>query len=199
MQCAPDLTAAGLAATPLGALSLEHLTALHVMELDDDALRYYLPRMMELLLLTSAPVFDFRVWDVKIRMVTWTGPERSALQGFATAVWAELLSVYPADLGYFSDSPSALDLVDWCGLPLGDHLDALLTGPVAAARHLADLVDAVFTRTTPFKTVSKSAVLNWIAAPAVGERLQDAFFATSGSAAQELSAAYQLWAVCAGR
>jgi hypothetical protein len=57
----------------------------------------------------------------------------------------------------------------------------------------------MFTRTTPFKTVNKAAVLNWIAAPAVGERLQDAFFATSGSAAQELSAAHQLWAVCAGR
>jgi hypothetical protein len=70
------------------------------------------------------------------------------------------LSSYPVELGYFSDCPSALDLLDWCGLPLADHLDSMVAiESLSAAGHLADLVDAVFTRRNPFETAPRAIVL----------------------------------------
>jgi hypothetical protein len=194
-QCAPGLTGAELARVPLRSLSFGHLDAVHVMSLDDDALRHYIPRLFELLLLTPAPVFDFRVADLKDRAAGWTEAERSAVGLFGDAVWAELIDCHPVELGYFSDCQSAVDLLDWCGLALPERLDGLMSGP-AAARHLADLVDAVFTVAAPFETASKASVLAWVETPAVGERLQGAFFSATGQAAQQLSAAHELWTVC---
>src|SRR5262249_51552724 len=97
--------------------------------------------------------------------------------------------------------PSALDLLDWCGLPLTAHLDSMLEAEsLSAARHLADLIDAVFTTREPFETSSKTRVLAWLSDPVVGERLQTAFFAAdSDEAAQQLAAAHELWAACARR
>ena len=105
---------------------------------------------------------------------------------------------FPLALGYFSDCPSALDFLDWCALPLTAHLDSLLTvDSLPAARHLADLIDTVFTRTDPFESASKATVLHWLTDPAIGDRLQEAFFAAdSEEAARQLSAAHELWAVC---
>jgi hypothetical protein len=198
-QCAPGLTAAEVSATPLGAFTLEQLTAIHVMACDDDALRHYFPRLMELLVLTPAPVFDFRVYEVKSRIACWTPSERQAAAQLAESVWTAMYSSYPQDLGYFSDCPSALDLLDWCGLPPRPWLDQLVaTDGLPAARHLAALTDALFTKAEPFETASKATVLEWIGATVVGARLQDAFFAAgSDEAAGQLSAAHQLWTVCA--
>jgi hypothetical protein len=197
-QCGPELTAAGVSATPLGSLTFEQLTAMHVMALDDDALRHYFPRLMELLLATPAPVFDFRVSDLKSRIGGWTPPERVAAEQLAESIWTAMLSNYPLDLGYFSDCASALDLLDWCGLPLVPRLDRLMaTDLLPPASHLATLVDAVFTNAEPFETADKATVLDWLGAAAVGTRLQDAFFsAGSDAAARELSAAHQLWTAC---
>src|ERR1700759_4072681 len=106
-QCAPELTAAQFARTPLRSLTFAHLAAVHVMSVDDDALRHYFPRLMELLLRTPAPVLDFRVAEVKARLAGWTVSERVAAAHFAEAVWTELVGTYPAELGYFSDCTSA--------------------------------------------------------------------------------------------
>ncbi len=108
--------------------------------------------------------------------------------------------IHPCTLGYFSDSPSALDLLIWCGLDLVAHLDSLATTEtLSAARHLTDLIDAVFTMRDPFTSASKTAVLDWLRDPAIGERLQAAFFAAdSDQAAAQLSSAHEMWTVCAG-
>ena len=66
------------------------------------------------------------------------------------------------------------------------------------ARHLADVVAAVFTVREPFESASKTTVLDWLKEPAVGDRLQGGFFAAhSDDAARQLSTAYALWTVCA--
>jgi hypothetical protein len=92
------------------------------MALDDDALRHFFPRLIDLMLHTQAPVFDFRLADLKDRLPAWRPEEFMAVRELAAAVWAQLLVAYPLELGYFSDSVSALDLLDWCALPLTSHL-----------------------------------------------------------------------------
>lgn len=198
-QCGPQWSDDDLRATPLRALTLDQLTAIHIMALDDDTLRYYLPRLMELMLDTQSPVFDLRLSELRARITAWQSAERSALRRFAELVWSQLVVTYPTALGYFSDCPSALDLLDWCGSPLRPHLDALLSGESpSAARHLADLVEALFTQRDPFETVPTAQVLDWIKDQTVGDRLEAAFFsATSADAAQQLSRAHELWTVCA--
>lgn len=198
-QCGSDTSAQDIRATALRSLSLPQLDAVHVMSLDDDALRYYLPRLVELMLNTPSPVFDFRLSDLKQRIPAWQSAEVSAVRQLAEAVWAQQSTTYPLALGYFSDCPSALDLLDWCGLSLTKHLDSLLeVDTLPAARHLADLVDALFTSRDPFETASRPKVLEWIRNPAVGERLQAGFFAAdTDDAAQQLSAAHELWTTCA--
>lgn len=198
-QCGPQWTAADIRSTPQRQTSLDQLVAVHVMSLDDDALRHFVPRLLEVMQQTPAPVFDFRLADLKDRLPDWRPEEVAAVTDWAGAVWTELLAHYPADLGYFSDVVSALDLLDWCGLPLTRHLDQLCAADgVPPARHLADVVDAVLTVTAPFESAPKSAVLAWVSAPAVGDRLQDGFFAADSDdvAAQQLSSAHELWTVC---
>ena len=199
-RCGPGFSAAQIRATPLRSVSLPQLVAVHVMSLDDDALRYYIPRLMELMVQTPSPAFDFRLADLKSRLPAWQSGEKSAVKQLADAVWTQLLTSYPAELGYFSDCASALDLLDWCGLPLIMYLDSMVaTDSVSAARHLADLIDVVFTLRRPFETSSKTRVVEWFRDPVVGERLQTAFFAAdSDEAARALSAAYDLWTLCSG-
>jgi hypothetical protein len=68
----------------------------------------------------------------------------------------------------------------------------------ATARHLADLIDAVFTTREPFQSASKPTVLGWLPDPAIGQRLEHAcYVADSPEAAQQLSAAHELWTACA--
>jgi hypothetical protein len=159
-QCGPEWSADDIRAAPLRLLSLPQLVAVHVMSLDDDSLRYFLPRLMELMLQTPSPVFDFRLADIKSRLQAWQSGEMSAVKQLAEAVWTQLLASYPAKLGYFSDCPSALDMLDWCGLPLTAHLGSMVAADsLSAARHLADLVEAVLTSREPFETSSKTGVL----------------------------------------
>jgi hypothetical protein len=197
-QCGPEWTAVAIQATPLRSLSLPQLDAIHVMALDDDALRHFFPRLMELMLHTLGPVFDFRLSDLKERLPRWQPDEYAAVQTLSEAVWEQLLHEYPCEVGYFSDCPSALDFLTWCGLDVVAHLDLLtVTDTQTAAQHLADLVDAVLTQRDPFESTSKTTVLDWIRDPAIGARLQSAFFsADSEEAAQQLSAAHELWTVC---
>jgi hypothetical protein len=197
-QCGPEFSPEDIRATPLRSLSLPQLGAVHVMSLDDDALRYFFPRLMELMLTTPAPVFDFRMSDLKRRFPGWRPEESTAVRRLAGAVWSELLAHYPAVLGYFSDCPTALELLDWCALSVPEYLDMSRTGDsLAAAMHLADLIDAVFTTTDPFESVSRTTVVDWLTASATGQRLERAFFTTdSPEAALRLSTAHELWTVC---
>ena len=43
--------------------------------------------------------------------------EEASVRELADAIWSEMLTTYPLPLGYFSDCPSTLDLLDWCGQP----------------------------------------------------------------------------------
>jgi len=70
-QCGPEWSTEDIRATPLRALSLPQLVAIHVMSLDDDGLRHFFPRLMELMLHTRSPVFDFRLADLKDRLRDW--------------------------------------------------------------------------------------------------------------------------------
>lgn len=85
--------------------------------------------------------------------------------------------------------------------PLAAHLDLQTTAEkLSAARHLADLIDAVLTMWNPFQSASKTAALDWVKNPAIGERLQAAFFAAdSDEVAAQLSNAHELWTVYASR
>ena len=103
-QCGPEWSAGDIRDTPLRSLSLPQLVAVHVMSLGADALRYFFPRLMELMLQTPSPVLDFRLEEASVREL-------------ADAIWSEMLTTYPLPLGYFSDCPSTLDLLDWCGQP----------------------------------------------------------------------------------
>jgi hypothetical protein len=198
-QCGPEWSLEDIRTTPVRSLSLPQLVAIHVMSLDDDGLRHFFPRLMELMLHTPSPVFDFRLANVKDRLPAWQPGELAAVRELAEAVWAELLVSYPPALGYFSDCPSALDFLDWCDLPLTAYLDSLVTADsLPAARHLADLIDAVFTTKRPFQSASKAMVLDRLQDSAVGRRLERACYqADSPEVAHQLSAAHELWTVCA--
>ncbi|MBO0679307.1 hypothetical protein JRC04_17720 [Mycolicibacterium sp. S2-37] len=202
MQCGAEWSVADIRATAPREVSLSQLVAVHVMSMDDDGLRHFVPRLLEVMQHTPEPVFDFRLADLKDRLPAWRPEESAAVLSWAGAVWAALLADYPADLGYFSDVVSALDLLDWCGLPLARSLDELCAADgVGPARHLADVVDAVLTVTAPFESASKATALAWVSAQAVGDRLQDGFFAAGSDdvAAQHLSSAHELWTVCGRR
>lgn len=169
------------------------------MALDDDSLKHFLPRLIELMLRSYVPSVEFRLADLQSRLPTWPPDEQEAVRQLAEGVWSELLHCYPCELGYFSECPSAVDFLAWCGLDLVAHLDSLMTVETPpAARHLAELIDVVFTTRDPFESSSKTTVLDWLRNPAIGERLQAAFFAADpGPAAVQLSNAHELWTVCA--
>src|ERR1700730_17385621 len=90
-QCGAEWSAEDIRATPLRSLSLAQLVAVHVMSLDDDGLRHFFPRLMELLLHTASPVFDFRLADVKDRLPAWQREESAGGRGVAHAGGARAL------------------------------------------------------------------------------------------------------------
>jgi hypothetical protein len=198
-QCGPQWTAEDVRSTPLRSVSLPQLDAIHVMSLQDDGFRYFFPRLMDLLLLEPGPHFEFRLSELKSRLPRWRPTESGATRRLVEAIWGELLSNYPASLGYFSDSPTLLSFTDWCDMPLGPLLDQWHSTPtLPSARHLAELVDHMFTTRDPFDDALRTVLLAWVAQPLIGERLQGAFFAAdTDAAANQLAAAHELWSVCA--
>jgi hypothetical protein len=155
--------------------------------------------MMELLLVEHGPFFEFRLSELKGRLVAWRAEESAAARRLVEAVWRELLSTYPASLGYFSDGPSILSFTDWCDMPLTPFIDEWQTmQTLPSSRHLAELVDQMFTMRQPFDASMKATLLSWIGQPAIGEWLREAFFAAdTDAAANQLAAAHELWVVCA--
>lgn len=152
----------------LKSVSLPQLCAVHVMTLDNDSLRHFFPRLMELVLSTSEPVFDFRLSDLQERLPSWQPDEQATVRELADAVWGQ----------------SALDFVVWCDLDPITRLDSLTTAGTQAA--------------APFESAPKTTVLDWLSNAAIGARLQSAFFsADSDEVARQLSAAHELWTVCA--
>jgi hypothetical protein len=198
-QCGPEWSIEDIASTPLRSLSGWQLDAVHVLSLDDDALRHFFPRLVELLLLDPYQSFDFAnliLHTLRGRLTAWSPSESAVLRQLLDAVWQELLTTYPAKLGYFSDCGSTLDFLDWCGISPDPFLDSWQANDApTAVRHLADLISDRFFM--PDKAERRPRLLAWLDQPAIGERLEDAFFAAeSEEAASQLSAAHELWRVC---
>jgi hypothetical protein len=113
-QCGPEWTVEGIRSAPLQSLSLLQLEALHLMSLDDNGFRHFFPRLIELLLADPAPVFAFDLARLRGRMPSWPEPERRAVHDLVADLWQHLLASFPAELGYFSDSPTLIDFTYWC-------------------------------------------------------------------------------------
>ncbi|NTY61032.1 hypothetical protein [Mycolicibacterium sphagni] len=189
-QCGPEWSADDIRSTPLRSLSLPQLEALHVMSLGDDDFRHFFPRLIELLIAEKSPVFAFHLLGLRGRVPSWPAPEAQAVEQLIDDLWRRLLDSYPAELGYFSDSPTLIDFTYWCNEPLQPFLDRWQTiGTRAAAHHLGDLVEWAFTVREPIEPAIKEPVLLWLSQPVIGERLRSA----------ELNAAEELWQVCGRR
>lgn len=186
-QCGPEWSAADITSTPLRSLSLAQLEALHVMSLSDDDFRYYFPRLIEALLAEKAPVFAFDLGKLRSRTLSWPAPERAAVTSLVDGLWRNLLAEYPADLGYFSDSPTLIDFTYWCDQPLQVHLNRWqMIDTVSAAEHLGELVEWAFSVREPIEPAVKDLVVNFLAQPVIGERLS----------AANLDDAEELWRAC---
>jgi hypothetical protein len=198
-QCGPHFSARDICSTPRRSLSFSQFDAVHVMSLDDDVLRYFFPRLVELLLREPSPSFDFRLSRLKGRVPAWTVRESAIVRKLVETVWRELLIAYPASLGYLSDIPSMLNFTNWCDMSLTPFLDAWQTNHrLPSTMHLADLIYFFFTTADPFEPDVNVALRSWLARPEIGDWLQDAFLsADSGPAANQLADAHELWSVCA--
>lgn len=186
-QCGPEWSAADIRSTPLRSLTLVQLEALHVMSLRDDEFRHFFPRLIESLLAEPSPVFAFDLSKLRGRTLSWPAPERAAVANVVTDLWHALLSDYPAELGYFSDSPTLIDFTYWCDQPLQTQLDRWqLNDTLAAAQHLGELVEWAFTVREPIEPAVKQPVLDWLRQPVIGERL----------IAADLDDAEELWRIC---
>ena len=160
------------------------------MSLGADALRDFFPRLMELMLQTPSPVLDFGGAGT---MASKSGELAATLSG--PKCWPPTrcrLVTSPIARRHSTFWPGAANRIT-------GYLDSLLSGDgVPAARHLANVIDAVFATREPFESASKTTVLDWLTNPAVGLRSERACFAAnSPEAARQLSAAYELWTVCA--
>lgn len=174
-QCGPEWSVADIHRTPLRSLSLLQLEAVHVMSLDDNGFRHFFPRLIELLMSQPAPVFAFDLSRLKGRTPGWPSAESAAVSALVDDLWHQLLDRYPADLGYFSDSPTLIDFTYWSDCPLSPQLERWLTlGTEPAALHLADLVEYTFTIGEPAEPAVRQVVLEWLRQPAVGELLLSA-------------------------
>ena len=186
-QCGPEWTAAEISRTPLREMSLLQLEALHVMSLDDNDFRHFFPRLIDALLSELGPVFAFSLASLRGRTPGWPDEEITLVRRLVDDLWAELLGEFPAQLGYFSDSPTLIDFTYWCDMPVADHLQRwqqLETRP--SAEHLADLVDYVYTIGEPAEPAVKPVILEWLRQPVIGERLLSA----------GCDGALELWMVC---
>ncbi len=186
-QCGPQWSAADIRATPLRSLSLLQLEALHVMSLEDSDFRHFFPRLIEALLEEKSPVFAFDLRRLRRRVPSWPARESAVVTSLVDSLWDELLRGYPAELGYFSDSPTLIDFTYWCDQPLQVYLDRWQSiDTVPAAQHIGELVEWAFTVREPIEPAVTQPVLDWLRQPVIGERL--------GSA--NLDAAEELWRVC---
>lgn len=184
-QCGPEWSAADI--PPLRSISLSQLEALHLMSLEDDDFRHFFPRLIELLIAEKSPVFAFDLSRLRGRVPSWPAPEAAAVARLVDDLWQNLLDSYPADLGYFSDSPTLIDFTYWCDQPVQVYLDRWQSiDTVPAAQHLGYLVDWVFTVREPLAPAVKEPVLHWLRQPVIGERLSSA----------NLEAAEELWRIC---
>jgi hypothetical protein len=97
-----------------------------------------------------------------------------------------------------SAATDLLEPVEQLDLPISSFLDiADQKLSTTADLRVASLVD--FAYTTSDNAVS-APIKAWLARPAIGERLEAAFYrADNDSAATEFAAAYELWQVCTPR
>ena len=189
-QCGPEWTAQDIRSTPLRSLSLPQLEAIRLMSLDDNDFRHFFPRLIELLLADPATVFAFDLARLRGRVPTWPEPERAAVHDLVDGLWQDLLAGYPAQLGYFSDSPTLIDFTYWCDEALDPHLQRWQSlTPTAAAEHLADLVEYISYVGEPNEPAVKPLILEWLRQPIIGTRLRNA----------HCTASHELWLLWLGR
>jgi hypothetical protein len=189
-QCGPEWTVQDIRSTPLRSLSLLQLEAIHVMSLDDNdfsGFRHLFPRLIELLLADPAPVFAFDLSRLRGRVPTWPEQERTSVHDLVDDLWQHLLASFPAELGYFSDSPTLIDFTHRCDEALDPHLrrwQSLTT--TAAAEHLANLLEYISYIGEPNEPAVQPTILEWLRQPIIGTRLREA----NCTAAQDLWVAW---------
>jgi hypothetical protein len=192
---AADVDPARLARADVRDWSDADLVAVHVLSLPDDALRHFLPRVFEVLLSEQWAAFEFGLSGLKGRTIDWPPAERDAIDNVLKTAWEILLTTYPTAIGYVSSAPDLLELADQLDLPISSFLAIVDQRPSPTADlHLADLID--FAYTTSEKPAS-APVKAWLTRPAIGQRLEEAFYHASDDAtANILAAAHELWKTC---
>ena len=198
-QCGPGLTAHGIASTPLRQCDGAVLEAVHATSAEPDVMRHFFARVVEVMLSGQGQALEFSLSSLHGRLTEWTAAERDSVREVLDAIWRELLTGYPARLGYFSDAASILNMAFWCDVPVQPLLDALrAAGTESAARHLGDLLDHLLTYREPFEQPLRAQISGWVRQGETGRQLRDAFIAaTGGETARQLSDAFELWAACA--
>jgi hypothetical protein len=198
--CGAGVDQARLRHTDLRAWSDADLVAIHVLSLPDDELRYFFPRVLEVLLGDQYAAFEFGLSGLKGRTTDWLPAERDAIEDALTAALEVLLSTYPAAIGYVSSVADLLDLADQLDISKPTFL-GIIDGRQGAAAdlHVAWLVDFAYTA-SDHATSHNSAVApirEWLGRPIIGQRLTDAFYHAGGDAtANCLAAAHDLWQLC---
>jgi hypothetical protein len=114
---------ARLAGADLRDWSDADLVAIHVLSLPDDELRHFLPRVFEVLLGEQWSAFEFGLSGLKGRTTDWPPAERDAIDNMLKMAWEELLSTYPAAIGYVSAATDLLELADELDLSIASFLD----------------------------------------------------------------------------
>lgn len=175
--------------------SAADLVAIHVLSLPDDALRHFMPRVLETILGERWAAFEFGLSGLKGRTTDWPLAERDAIDEVLKSAWATLLADYPIALGYVSCAVDALELADELDLPIPEFLSIIdQTYSPTTDLHLASLVE--FAYTTSDKAAA-APVKTWLERPAIGIRLEEAFYhAEDDPTARILAAAHELWQVC---
>lgn len=146
-MCAPaDIDPARLALADVRDWSDTDLVAIHVLSLPEDALRHFLPRVLETLLSDRWAAFEFGLSGLEGRTTDWPLAERNAIDNVLGTAWEILLETYPTALGYVTSATDLLELADQFDLPISDFLDVIDQRPDPAADlHLASLVEFAYT------------------------------------------------------
>lgn len=175
--------------------SAADLVAVHVLSLPADAMRHFLPRVLETLLGDQWQAFEFGLSAVQGMTRDWPLAERDAIRGVLEAVWDEVLAAFPAALGYVSSASDVLELADQLDVPVAGFLLGMdRTRTRAADLHLATLVETAYMTSG---SAASAPLKRWLARPAIGQRLEEAFYqAGDDAAAVALAEAHELWRVC---
>ncbi|WP_062431285.1 hypothetical protein [Herbidospora daliensis] len=170
---------------------------------DEEEFRYFLPRLLELLVLDEFDdwLADHLMVQVGVRWDDWPQRERDTILDVVGVWWEATLNHYPREV----DVMGMIEIIGGnLGLDLAPYLAAWESNTTeAAARHMAWLMHH-YTVGVAHNAGWYTALAGWITGPAPAAILERAFFsAGSPEVAQALSDAletHRVWsAVSAGR